>query len=61
VKKKKPKQTAIGFRMDAKLAKRIDKHVARLERQTPGGSWTRSKAALNLVLRALDDIELCGE
>lgn len=60
-KKKHPQQTAISFRIDAKLVKRIDRHVVRLRRQSPGGSWTRSSAALNLVLCALDDIELRGE
>ncbi len=57
-KKKKPAKVAvISFRADVELARRIDKHVVRLFSEAPGGSWTRSSAALNLVLRALDAIE----
>ncbi len=51
------KRVVFTFRGDEALAERIEAHVERLNRQAPGGNWSRSSAALNLILRALDRIE----
>jgi hypothetical protein len=54
------KRVVFTFRGDESLGKRIDRHVKRLNREAPGGNWSRSSAALNLILRALEQAEEGG-
>jgi hypothetical protein len=56
-KKKSPKRTSkptmISFRAPDDLLPKLDAYVASLSESVPGGSWTRSSAALNLISMAL--------
>lgn len=51
------KRAIISFRAEPDLLGRLDAHIARLRAQAPGAGWSRSTAALNLILRALDQVE----
>jgi len=56
--KKRPKATSekpavISFRASEELVGRLDVYVEKLKREHPGGNWSRSSAALNLVAGAL--------
>lgn len=43
----------VSFRCPAGLLKDLDHYVAELQREQPGGNWSRSSAALNLVAHGL--------
>ena len=47
------KLTVISFRCPERLVKALDKRVAELAQENPGGNWTRSSAAMNIVAKEL--------
>lgn len=52
----KPDKTAVvSFRCTEPLLKRLDAYLRQLQLSAPGGNWTRSSAAMNLVVKGLDD------
>ena len=53
-----PKNSVVSFRAADDLVARLDRQIKRLSNSAPGGSWTRSSAALHLVLKGLDREEL---
>jgi hypothetical protein len=55
--KKTKKGLVVSFRSDESLARRLERHAVRLRNAQAGSSWSRSSAALNLVLLALDQVE----
>ena len=51
--KRSMKQHVVSFRCPDDLLPLLDTHVQQLSKSAPGGNWTRSSAALNLVRRGL--------
>jgi len=47
------KKGVISFRCTKELASSLDDHVLELRRLHPGGNWTRSSAALDIVAKKL--------
>lgn len=58
--RERPRRLVISLRASVEVRRRLDAHVGRLQRTAPGGRWSRSTAALNLLLRALDEVEEPG-
>lgn len=55
-----PRPLEITFRVDARTAARLERHLAMLGRLAPGGAWDIDRAALNLMMSALERIESVG-
>jgi len=53
--KKLTKPTVVSFRCPEETLFHLDAYLEELRVQTPGGNWTRSSAALNLVIKALKE------
>jgi len=49
--------TVMAFKADTELRGRIDAHVDRMKKQTPGVSFTTSDALRNLVMIGLEKSE----
>lgn len=49
--------TQVAFRLPDKLLARLDKHVQRLNRESPGLDLKRSDAVRMILTRALDGAE----
>ncbi len=49
--------TQLAFRLPNGLIARLDQHVARMDRDNPGLTFTRVDAVRSLLTRALDEIE----
>jgi hypothetical protein len=47
----------ITLRCSPEVEARLEAHVKRMAGAVPGVRWTRSSAALNLLVRALDQVE----
>lgn len=47
------KKDVVSFRCSEELTQKLDEHVSELRELHPGGNWTRSSAALNIVAREL--------
>lgn len=47
------KPTVVSFRCPDETLADLDAYLEELRVQSPGGNWTRSSAALNLVIQAL--------
>lgn len=50
------KLTVVNFRAPDELVKDLDAYVETLRAETPGGNWSRSAAALNLVAIGLRQV-----
>lgn len=49
--------TQLAFRMPNGLIERLDRHVARMDRDHPGLTFTRADAVRSLLTRALDELD----
>lgn len=49
------KPAVVGFRLPDELQPRLDEHVKELNETNPGGNWTRSSAAANVMAVFLKD------
>jgi hypothetical protein len=54
-KKKLTKPTVVSFRCPDETLALLDAYLEELRAQSPGGNWTRSSAALNLVIQSLKE------
>ncbi len=52
---KERKAAVVSFRAEKPLLGEIDDYLDHLIELNPGGNWTRSSAALNLVVQGLRD------
>jgi len=52
-----PTSKSVTLRVPDKLLRQIDAHVRRLQRATPGVTFTRTTAILNLCAERLGEIE----
>ena len=53
--------TQVAFRLADRLLSRVDRHVRRLGKASPGLRFTRADAARDLLTRALDSVESEGK
>lgn len=53
-KKKGGKEAVVSFRCPRDVRKALDAYLEHLRENVPGGRWTRSSAAMNLVIRGLE-------
>jgi hypothetical protein len=51
------KTAVVSFRCPQTLLPKLDTHVKQLNENAPGGNWTRSSAALNLVHDKLKELQ----
>jgi len=56
--KRHTKPSVVSFRCPAALMLRLDGYVAQLKATAPGGNWTRSSAAMNLVVKGLKEASI---
>jgi hypothetical protein len=57
VAKTKAKTTMISFRAPPALVRALDRYLKHLQEEVPGGNWSRSSAAMNLVAKGLQERE----
>jgi hypothetical protein len=56
-KRKKKKSFVLSVRFPPDKLPALDRYVSRLQREHPGGNWTRSSAGLGMILRHLETEE----
>jgi len=49
------KRDYLTVRISPRLTKKLDAYVEKLRKELPGGYWTRSSAALNLIATGLEE------
>jgi len=52
-----PKTTVVSFRVQDSTVAKLDAYLEKLRAESPGGNWTRSSAALNLVIQKLEELD----
>ena len=50
---KRDKESVVSFRAPGDLVDLLDEYLEYLQEESPGGNWTRSSAAMNLVAKGL--------
>jgi len=48
------KRNYLTVRISPRLSEKLDVYVEKMRKATPGGNWTRSSAALNLIATGLE-------